>query len=183
MSEHKILFSGTTGAGKTTAISAVSDIPALSTDVRNTDTGLAKEMTTVGLDYGELTLDNGEKLRLYGTPGQKRFDFMWKILSKGALGLIILIDNRQSDPLADLDMYLQGFKPLIEATACVVAVGRTETHPTPDLEQFSSHLASRGVLCPVLAADVRDASQVVQMLELLLLQLDMKTEYSAPQES
>lgn len=176
MIEHKILFSGTTGAGKTTAIGAVSEIPPLSTDVRNTDASLAKQMTTVGMDYGELTLDNGEKLRLYGTPGQKRFDFMWKILSTGALGLIILIDNRQSDPLADLDMYLQGFKQLIENTACVVAVGRTETHPQPDLEQFSSHLASRGVLCPVLAADVRDAPQVVQLLGLLLLQLELKTE-------
>lgn len=179
MSEHKILFSGTTGAGKTTAIGVVSEIPTLSSDVRNTDTGLSKEMTTVGLDYGELTLDNGDKLRLYGTPGQKRFDFMWTILSRGALGLIILIDNRQPDPLADLDMYLNGFRQLIEDTACVVAVGRTETHPTPDLEQYASHLATRGILCPVLAADVRDAPQVVQLLELLLLQLEMKMENEA----
>ena len=180
MSEHKILFSGTTGAGKTTAIGAVSEIPPMSTDVRNNDTGLSKEMTTVGMDYGELTLDNGDKLRLYGTPGQKRFDFMWKILSKGSLGLIILIDNRQADPLANLDMYLEGFKPLIEDTAVVVAVGRLETHPSPDLETFSSHLASRGVLCPVLAADVREAAQVVQLLELLLLQLEAKTENAVP---
>ena len=179
MSEHKILFSGTTGAGKTTAIGAVSEIPPLSTDVRNTDTGLSKEMTTVGLDYGELTLDNGDKLRLYGTPGQKRFDFMWKILAKGSLGLIILIDNRQANPLADLDMYLNGFKQLIEDTACVVAVGRTETHPSPSLEDFSNHMAKRGVLCPVLATDVRDPPQVVQLLELLLLQLEMKTEIEA----
>ncbi len=176
MAEHKILFSGTTGAGKTTAIGQVSEIPPLTTDVRNTDTGLSKEMTTVGMDYGEVTLDNGDKLRLYGTPGQKRFDFMWKILSKGALGLIILIDNSQPDPLADLDMYLGGFAKLIEETACVVAVGRTETHAAPDLEQFAIHMAARGVLCPVLAADVRDGQQVTQLLELLLLQLEIKTE-------
>ena len=175
MAEHKILFSGTTGAGKTTAIGQVSEIPPMTTDVRNTDSGLSKAMTTVGMDYGELTLDNGERLRLYGTPGQQRFDFMWKILSKGALGLIILIDNRQADPLADLDRYLDGFAQLIADTACVVAVGRTETHPSPDLEQFAEHLAARGVPCPVLAADVRDAAQVTQLLELLLLQLELKT--------
>jgi uncharacterized protein len=127
--EHKILFTGVTGAGKTTAIGAVSEIPPLSTDVRNTDANLSKAMTTVGLDYGELTLDNGEQLRLYGTPGQQRFDFMWKILSVGSLGLIILIDNSQPDPLADLDRYLKGFSQLIADTACVVAVGRLETHP------------------------------------------------------
>ena len=176
MAEHKILFSGTTGAGKTTAIGQVSEIPPMSTDVRNTDTGLSKEMTTVGMDYGEVTLDNGDKLRLYGTPGQKRFDFMWKILSKGALGLIILIDNSQADPLADLDTYLHGFAQLIEDTACVVAVGRTEAHATPDLEQFANHMATRGIICPVLAADVRDGQQVTQLLELLLLQLETKME-------
>ena len=174
MAEHKILFSGTTGAGKTTAIGKVSEIPPLSTDVRNTDSGLAKTWTTVGLDYGEVTLEGGDKLRLYGTPGQERFDFMWKILSRGALGLVILIDNSQPDPLADLDMYLSGFAELIQNTACVVAVGRTEIHTQPDLEAFCTHMAARGVLCPVLPIDVRERDQVVGLLELLLMQLEMK---------
>jgi uncharacterized protein len=175
MSEHKILFTGTTGAGKTTAIGAVSEIPPLSTDVRNTDAAFSKAMTTTGLDYGELRLDNGEKLRLYGTPGQPRFDFMWKILSRGALGLVILIDNSRGDPLADLDIYLRGFDTLIAETACVVAVGRTETHATPDLDQFARHLEARGVVCPVMPIDVRENAQVTQLLELLLLQLEARS--------
>ena len=175
MTEHKIIFSGTTGAGKTTAIGAVSEIPPISTDVKNTDLALTKSMTTVGLDYGEVTLDGGDKLRLYGTPGQKRFDFMWQILSRGALGLIILIDNRQPDPLADLDTYLDGFASLIQQTACVVAVGRMQDHAEPGIEQFAEHLELRGVLCPVLAADIRDRQQVLQLLELLLLQLETKS--------
>lgn len=176
MAEHKILFSGTTGAGKTTAIGVISEVPPVCTDVRNTDERLDKATTTVGLDYGQVTLDNGDTLRLYGTPGQQRFDFMWTILAKGALGLVILIDNRQADPLADLDMYLNGFKQLIAETACIIAVGRTETHPTPTLEEFAEHTAARGVVCPVLAADVRDSHQVTQLLELLLLQLEVKSE-------
>ena len=176
MNEHKILFTGVTGSGKTTAIAAVSEIAPLSTDVRNTDSGVSKRMTTVGLDYGELTLDNGDKLRLYGTPGQKRFDFMWTILSRGALGLVILIDNSQADPLADLDMYLAGFAQLIAETACVVAIGRTETHALPDMDEFATLLAARGVFCPVLPCDVRQPEQVIQLLELLLLQLEAKTQ-------
>lgn len=174
--EYKILFTGAAGAGKTTAIGAVSEIKPMSTDVQNNDTSLGKATTTVGLDYGELTLEGGDKLRLYGTPGQLRFEFMWKILSKGALGLIILIDNRRPDPLADLDMYVSNFKKLIVDTACVVAVGRTETHATPSLEQFSEMLHGKGVMCPVLATDVRSTEQVVQLLELLMLQLESKTE-------
>ncbi len=174
MNEHKILFTGTTGAGKTTAIGQISEIPPLCTDVRNTDAKVNKSMTTVGLDYGELTLDNGDMLRLYGTPGQQRFSFMWDILSRGALGLIILIDNSQSDPLVDLELYLDGFAPLIAETACVVAVGRLETHPAPGLEQFAACLQQRGLLCPVLPVDVRQPQEVLQLLELLLLQLENK---------
>ncbi len=175
MSEHKILFTGTTGAGKTTAIGAVSEVPPLSTDVRNTDSAFAKSMTTAGLDYGEITLDNGEKLRLYGTPGQKRFDFMWSILSRGALGLVILIDNSRPAPLDDLDVYLAGFAQLIQEASCVVAVGRMEQNHQPDLEAFSTHLQSRGVLCPVMPIDVRESQEVVQLLELLLIQLESRT--------
>lgn len=173
--EYKILFTGVAGAGKTTAIAAVSEIPPMSTDVRNNDASLGKDTTTVGLDYGELTLDGGDKLRLYGTPGQVRFDFMWSILARGALGLVILIDNRRPDPLADLDMYLKGFAQLIAQRACVVAIGRTETHPSPDIEQFALRLESHGIMCPVLPTDVRDTTQVVQLLELLMLQLEAKS--------
>lgn len=174
MIEHKILFTGTTGAGKTTAIAAVSERAPISTDVRSTDRSIAKLMTTVGLDFGELTLDGGEVLRLYGTPGQQRFEFMWKILSGGALGLVILIDNSQLDPLADLGRYLKGFAGLIGSTACVVVVGRMESHPSPSLDQFTDYLQAHQVLCPVLAADVREREQVLQVLELLLLQLENK---------
>jgi signal recognition particle receptor subunit beta len=180
MIEHKIIFTGTTGAGKTTAIHAVSEIVPINTDVRNTDTEFAKAMTTAGLDYGELTLDNGEKLRLYGTPGQQRFDFMWTILARGALGVVILVDNSRAHPLADLDRYLEGFRALIDEGACVVGVGRMETHPQPALEHYATHLESRGVLCPVLDVDVRTADQVVQLLDLLLLQLESKTQAPAP---
>lgn len=176
MSDPKILFTGTTGAGKTTAIAAVSEIPPVRTDVRNTDAGVHKAMTTVGLDYGEVTLDGGETLRLYGTPGQQRFAFMWKILARGALGVVILIDNSQPDPLADLDMYLTGFEQLIGEAACVVAVGRMDTHPQPDMEAFATRLQARGVLCPVLPIDVREKTQVLQMLDVLLLQLEARAE-------
>ena len=173
MNDYKILFTGTMGAGKTTAIGAISEIAPLNTDVHNNDLSVLKAMTTVGLDYGEVTLEGGEKIRLYGTPGQQRFDFMWQILSKGALGLIMLIDNSRPDPLADLDMYLEGFADLIARTGCVVAVGKTENHPIPDLDAFAARMQAKGVLSPVVATDVRDPQQVLQLLDLLLLQLEL----------
>ena len=170
--EHKILFTGTMGAGKTTAIATISEIPPISTDVQNNDKSVSKAVTTVGLDYGELTLEGGDKLRLYGTPGQQRFDFMWKILGRGALGLVVLIDNSRPDPLADMAMFLDGFAELITQSACVIGVGRMEAHPIPDIDCFAEALAARGMTCPVFAVDVREPEQVLQLLDLLLVQLE-----------
>ena len=101
--EYIVLVAGPMGAGKTTAISALSEVPVVRTEAVNTDTARnAKAHTTVALDYGEITLDGGDKVRLYGVPGQERFDFMWSILEKRALGLLLLIDDTAASPVADL---------------------------------------------------------------------------------
>jgi signal recognition particle receptor subunit beta len=96
---NKIIFSGTVGAGKSTAINALSDIPTVSTEaVASDDTARLKRTTTVAMDYGVLNLPGGEKVMLYGTPGQERFSFMWDILSEGGIGLILLINNANTAP-------------------------------------------------------------------------------------
>ena len=174
MIEHKILFTGTVGAGKTTAIQAISEIPPVSTDVRSSDLAIGKEMTTVALDYGEVSLGTEERLRLYGTPGQERFSFMWKILAKGALGLIILVDHTRPDPLQDMMIYLKNFKTLIRETACVVAVTKMEESRSPSLEDIASAMKQKRMMCPVIAADVRDKEQVLWILDLLLLQMETR---------
>ncbi|RZL64912.1 MAG: GTP-binding protein [Variovorax sp.] len=174
MNEYKLLLTGTTGAGKTTAIAAISEITPVRTEVKNNDASFAKATTTVGLDYGELTLDNGDKLRLYGTPGQPRFSFMWRILSQGALGLVVLIDNSRPDPLADLAVYLEGFRGLIDEAACVIGVGRMETHPQPGLDAYAEALQAAGVLCPLLPVDVREQREVLVLMDLLLTQFESK---------
>jgi uncharacterized protein len=174
MNEHKILFTGSMGAGKTTAINAISEIPTVNTDVSNSDVSVDKPFTTVGLDFGELTLANGDKLRLFGTPGQVRFAFMWEILARGAIGVVVLIDNRSKDPAADLAMYLTHFRETILNTACVIGVGRTDTHPLPSIDTLAATAHSLGVLCPIFPVDVRDRAQVLMLMDLLVTQLENK---------
>lgn len=172
MKEHKIILTGTMGAGKTTAIGVVSETPPIVTDVVNNDRSVDKALTTVGFDYGQLTLDNGDRIRLFGTPGQERFRFVWQAVSKGALGLVILTDNSRPDPLADLAIYLQGFAQELTTLPCVVGVGRTETHAFPDLQDYADALERAGHLFPVLAVDVRERSDVVLLIDVLLTQLE-----------
>lgn len=174
MNEYKILFTGTMGAGKTTAIAAISETPPIVTDVANNDGRHSKELTTVGLDFGQFTLDNGDRVRLFGTPGQSRFDFMWGILAKNALGLIILSDNSRAEPLADLRVYLKGFATDLETVACVVGVGRLAAHPSPSVDDYADELARHGLILPVLAVDVRKRDDVLLLVDLLLTQIEVR---------
>lgn len=63
LQQYKIVFAGSMGAGKTEAIRSLSDIPVLLTEAFNTDqTSHQKLETTVGIDYGEVTLEDGLKI-------------------------------------------------------------------------------------------------------------------------
>jgi signal recognition particle receptor subunit beta len=106
MSQYKIIFTGPVGAGKTTAINSISDLPPVKTDAAASDmTKSKKSATTVAMDYGVMNLPGGEKLHLYGTPGQERFDFMWDILVTGGIGLVLLLDNTRADPFVDMKFF------------------------------------------------------------------------------
>lgn len=172
MNEYKILFTGTMGAGKTTAIGAVSETPPIVTDVENNDLSHSKARTTVGLDFGQFTLDNGDRIRLFGTPGQSRFDFLWKILSKNALGMVILADNSRPDPLADLRVYLEGFAHELQNMPCAIGIGRLKEHPSPSLEDYIDELSRHQLVLPVLEVDVRRREDVILLIDTLLAQLE-----------
>lgn len=172
MKEYKLVFTGTTGAGKTTAIAAISEVPPVRTDVENTDASVDKASTTVGLDFGQLSLENGDRLRLFGTPGQIRFDFMWKILVKDAFGIVVLIDNSRPDPIADLDVYVKGFESELLTTPCVIGVGRTENYGYPALDDFSNFLESKNLILPVVPVDVREAADVSMLIDILMAQTE-----------
>ncbi|UZX14749.1 ATP/GTP-binding protein [Thermus sp. PS18] len=85
----KLVVAGPVGAGKTTFIQSLSEIPVVETDEWSSEE-IGKAKTTVAMDYGLLTLD-GVPIHLFGTPGQERFDFIWDVLVEGALGLVLLV--------------------------------------------------------------------------------------------
>jgi uncharacterized protein len=179
--QHKIIFTGPVGAGKTTAINAISDIPVVSTEARPSDETVSiKSSTTVAMDYGVLVLAEGTKVHLYGTPGQTRFSFMWEILSEGALGLIVLIDASAANPLAELETYLRAFTRLIEASGECVVVGVTCTDlpGALDLKQVQAGLTGLKLNVPVFEVDAREREDVRRLLLALLAMLDPSTRRS-----
>ena len=49
------------------------------------------------MDFGRITLAEDLVLYLFGTPGQRRFWFMWDDLCLGAIGAIVLVDTARLD--------------------------------------------------------------------------------------
>lgn len=173
MQRLKIVFSGPMGAGKTQAIASLSDIPVVSTEVKNTDTHInSKALTTVGMDYGELTLEGGTSIGLYGTPGQERFNFIWPILSQGALGVIILIDHSAQDPIADLANYLETFSKIYDGRI-VIGVSQVDKMPEREFAIYRDWLASQQKNLPVFPVDMRKREDVLLLVDTIIASLEL----------
>lgn len=169
MHSDKIIFAGPVGSGKTTAISCLSDIPIVSTDVDATDETLErKQTTTVAMDYGFFTLEDGSYIHLYGTPGQDRFDFMWEILAEGGLGLVLLIDAQRDDPVGDMEFYLNSFEKFIASTGAVIGITRTDLGNKEVYDDLQNALITRGLIIPTLEVDAREDGDVRMLVQTLL---------------
>jgi uncharacterized protein len=166
VTQHKIVLSGPVGAGKSTAVRAVSSGSALVTDAAPSDAaGAIKDLTTVALDHGVFELDNGDRVYLFGTPGQDRFDYMWEILAEGATGLVLLVPNDHLDPLSELRFFVRAFAPLIGRADTSVGVTHTDVSSLPSLDDYRRLLSQLGLPnATVLAVDAREPSDIHRLV-------------------
>ena len=168
MKEFKIVFTGPPGAGKTTAIAALSDLPPVRTEARNTEATLGPTHITVAMDFGQVDLGRGQRARLFGAPGQARFEFMWRIVAADAAGVVILIDNTRADPLGEFVAYLDAYRDLLPQMTFVVGIVRSDVCRQPTVADYVEQLTARGLAFPVLEVDVRRRDDVQVMVDMLL---------------
>lgn len=163
----KILVTGPFGSGKTTLVSHVSDEQFSGRDVATTG-ALAqyKGMTTVGLDFGIMHVDEDLDVHLFGTPGQARFNFMWKILSKGALGGVFLVDSTSERALAEAELMIKVWAEL-PGFPVVVGATKQDLPGAITLDALAARLHLGDI--PLFAVDARKCSDN-RMLVMSLMQ-------------
>jgi signal recognition particle receptor subunit beta len=173
MSHYKIIFTGPVGAGKTTAIDSISDTPPIRTDAAASDmTKNRKAATTVAMDYGVMKLDDGEKVHLYGTPGQERFNFMWDILIDGGIGLILLLDNTRADPFKDLHFFLDSFSEFISNSSVAIGVTQMDLSSKPTINDYHKQLQGMDLKPAIFSVDARVKNDVSLLVQALLFSLE-----------
>lgn len=174
---YKLVFAGPVGAGKTTAIQTLSDIEVVRTEANASDNvRKMKQTTTVAMDYGLMKLASGDQVRLYGTPGQKRFDFMWDILTENALGMILLLRGNTADPVADLHTYLGEFREFIDKSSLVVGISFADQGRWQARDLVSRELAAMGLPPCVMDTDARNRHHMGMLVKALIYGIDPFTE-------
>ena len=128
MQTVKMVVTGPFSSGKTEFIRSVSEIDVVSTERKISGAGerAVKQATTVAMDFGRITVDEDLVLYLFGTPGQKRFDFMWEILSEGMLGFIVIVDSSRPETFREARGILDTFRGYAETPYVIAA--NTQDH-------------------------------------------------------
>src|SRR5512135_2205234 len=136
MQTVKMVVTGPFSAGKTQFIRSVSEIEVVSTERKiSSESERVKDTTTVAMDFGRITVDQDLVLYLFGTPGQKRFDFMWEILSEGMLGFIVMVDSTRPETFREARSILETFRAYAP-TPYVVAANKQDKPDAWDLDDM-----------------------------------------------
>ena len=176
MQTVKIVVTGPFSAGKTEFIQSISEIDVVATEKKiSRAEERVKDQTTVAMDFGRITVDEDLVLYMFGTPGQRRFDFMWEILAEGMLGFVVLLDSVRSETFREARSILDTFRSYAPVPY-VVAANKQDLDDAwePEDLRIALRIPKEIKVLPCIATDQRNVKQV--LLELLYSILELMGE-------
>ena len=175
MQTVKMVVTGPFNVGKTEYIQTVSEIDVVSTEKKiSSEIEKVKESTTVAMDFGRITVDDSLVLYLFGTPGQKRFDFMWEILSEGMLGFIVMVDSTRPETFREARTILETFRAYAP-TPYIVAANKQDLPDAWDIDdmRIALRLDPEIKFLPCVSLDKESVKNtLLELLETILTKLD-----------
>ena len=168
MQTVKMVITGPFSSGKTEFIRAISEIDVVSTErkISSDAEQEIKDATTVAMDCGRITVDDDLVLYLFGTPGQRRFDFMWEILSEGMLGFVVMVDSARPETFREAKSILETFRAYAP-TPYVVAANKQDMDDAWEVDdlRIALRLDEKIKLLPCVAIEKESVKNT--LLELL----------------
>ena len=90
----------------------------------------------------------------------------------GGIGLILLINNIDEEPLKECEKYLNAFGDFVDSTGVTIGVTRMEVKSTPSIDDYQRLLKNRNICAPVIEVDPRNEDDVILLMESLLYSID-----------
>jgi signal recognition particle receptor subunit beta len=162
-----MVVTGPFSSGKTQFVQSISEIDVVATErAISTEEERVKDQTTVAMDFGRITIDDDLILYLFGTPGQRRFDFMWEILAQGMLGFVVLVDSARPETFREAQSILETFRAYAP-TPYVVAANKQDMEDAWAVDDLrvALRLDDEIKMLPCVATEQEDVKNV--LLELL----------------
>lgn len=149
----RVLVTGPFHAGKSTLVRQLSQT-AISVD---------RMGTTIAFDYGSLEI-SGVEVELLGTPGQERFEFIFKIFAREVNGILLVVDSTKPEELSrakEMRRLAGSHLPL------VVVANKRDLPDAMDLEDIRKGLNLEDRV-PVVEAIATEGKGVREALERLI---------------
>ena len=83
-----------------------------------------------------------------------------------------MLDNTRSNPLKDLQFFMEAFAELIEAAPMVIGVTKMDLQSKPNLDVYREYLNEHHINAPVFEIDAREENDVKNLVMALLFSID-----------
>ncbi|WXG40014.1 MAG: GTP-binding protein [Candidatus Freyarchaeum deiterrae] len=161
----KILVTGSYHSGKSTIIRNLTQGKSISIDKKN---------TTVALDYGIANIED-LRINLFGTPGLKHFKILRQILSKGADGVLFMVDSQDKNSDQEAKTIWKEIQEFLPGVSITVVANKQDLPNARKVAQIREALEipSEVYIVPTIAKTGQNVENALRVLLLITVQKEL----------